>query len=36
VELAVAFRLDPREILGMDPELVATMVSVLEDVNGAG
>lgn len=32
MELAFAYRMDPREILAMEPELVATMAAVVEDL----
>jgi hypothetical protein len=32
VELALAYRMDPRAVLELEPELVATMLSVLEEL----
>jgi hypothetical protein len=31
VEIAAAYRLDPREVVEFDPELLATMVAVLTE-----
>lgn len=32
MELALAFRMDPRDVLGLEPELQATMLDVLEEI----
>jgi len=36
VEIAYAYRLDPRVVLELEPELAATMLDVLEEVGDAG